>query len=464
MNAGQKVVTAYFALAYWLPMVGNAMFQDDIVSSYKIHPLTWSAIALVFGVYGLFLALSVTQISVFPPVDTAFLRPLVRKAGMLYLRARLAVGLVALPIGIVNLMGGLTSYRYAAEGISETNSTLLLLMILINVVITVDFFYFMFASPEERVGVFTRRYLENLLLASALVISATGIQGMFEALVAVFYSLFPGTFRRLVFVRRGRGPLKPLARALVWVPALLLIFSAAWYAGQVIKVSSSVDVARLLDDPTRISTQVGGDQPFLSSFLYYLLERRSVYYYSLLFSVEASDEELRRGSASVLTFPLQTLWFRAHYILGGSFNVPKPAIGSISQLNYQLLTLDQLPVTDRSGSSPGLIACFNYVLGFPLNVVLCALFLRWLAGAVNVLVHQRGPATLSLVGVLLVLEALRSIFQSPFDYLVVIDESVVHAGLLFSLLVAKTEWLGEMAPAASSARRNVMAVTRGGTR
>ena len=41
----------------------------------------------------------------------------------------------------------------------------LLLMILINVVIAVDFFYLMFVRSEDHIVVFTRRYLENILLA-----------------------------------------------------------------------------------------------------------------------------------------------------------------------------------------------------------------------------------------------------------------------------------------------------------
>jgi hypothetical protein len=452
MTDGQKVVTAYFALSYGLPMIGNALFHDDILSSYKIYPLTRSTVALLLGVYGFFLVLSTTRIPVFPPVDTAFLRPIVRWGGRLYLRSRLAVGLVALPVGVVNLLAGLTSYRYASESISETNSPLLLLMILINTVISVDLFYSMFVRTEKAVGVFTRRYVENILLSITLVVSASGIQGMFEALVSVLYCLFPETFRRLVFVPRGQGLLRPLRRAAVWVPVLLLIFSMAWYVGQFIKASSSIDVATLLEEPEKVAGQVGTEQTFLTSFFYYLIERRSIYYYSLLYSVEASRDELSHGAVAVLAFPLETLGFRVDHFLGGFFGIPRPVIGSISQLNYKLLTADQYPVTDRTGSSPGLVAAFNYVLGFPLNVILCALFARWVARWLNYLVQQSREETLSIVGVLLVLESLRSVFQSPFDYLVVIDESLLQAGLLLALFVSKTEPVDEGSPVTSSTR------------
>ena len=156
-------------------------------------------------------------------------------------------------------------------------------------------------------------------------------------------------------------------------------------------------------------------------------------------------------AVSTLAYPLQTLLFRVDYLLGGPFEIVKPEVGSIAQLNYRLLTAGVLRI--REGSAPGLIASFNYVLAFPLNIVCCALYLRWLSNRVEALLSGQRHRRLSLLGVLLLITFLQVFFQSPFDFLMLIDDAVIYMVLLVGLSVAQREVRAEREPAAPLVRK-----------
>jgi len=436
MGSGSRVVLVYFALTYWLPMIANLLLGDKLVSSYRIYPLTAAAIAQLFGVYCLIVVLRTSGIPVLPSVRFSALRWPLQRIGSIYSRARTVVAVVALALAVVNFASGLTAYRYTSESISEVASPALLLMIIVNVLVMADLFYFMFVrSRDDRIAVGSRRYLENVLLSTALVVSASGIASMFRALVALFYSFAPNTFDRFLFVSRNHRALKRKAVALFAATALGVIFAVAWYSGQAIKVSSSADITTLLDDPERIVAGVASGESAYESFLYYLVERLSIYYYSLLFTVEASSDELHQGAA--LALPLEGFFYRVDFLLGRPFGTPKRDVASINQLNYQLLTVD--PITSRAGSSPGLIASFNYAFAFPLNLLLCALYARWVSRKIDVGLRQGTALTLSWFGLLILHQFVEPLFQSPFDVLIMLDEHVLYVILLLSLLAAKSD-------------------------
>ena len=106
-------------------------------------------------------------------------------------------------------------------------------------------------------------------------------------------------------------------------------------------------------------------------------------------------------------------------------------------MNYQLLTVD--PITSRAGSSPGLIASFNYAFAFPLNLLLCALYARWVSRKIDVGLRQGTALTLSWFGLLILHQFVEPLFQSPFDVLIMLDEHVLYVILLLSLLAAKSD-------------------------
>lgn len=414
MTIGQKLVTAYLAVAYVLPMIGNVLFHDSIVTIYKIFPLTLYSIMLPVAVYVVFLVLSTSRIRFLPKVPIPLLRSIVTRVGRMYQRLRLPFALTAVLLAMEYFSVGLNSYRYSYQGISQVNSWRLILVIILNVVISVDLFYCMFLRPKGVVKIFTRRYLENILLSLTLVLTANGTVSMFMAMTACFYSVSPKMFGRLIFFPKHWTSSRKLMRSVVLGMAILLIFPIAWLSGEAIKVSSSghIDALKAGVD---LAEGFIADEDFVKEYFHYLVASLSSHYYSLLFTAASSRDVLSYGTASPIVLPIDTLFFRADYLLGGLYQVSRPEVGSLSRLNYVLLTAEE--ITPRQGTSPGLIASFNYVFIFPLNVLFCSFYLRWVARIIDVLFRQRHSEALSGFGILLLLVFLQGVFQSPFDFL-----------------------------------------------
>ncbi len=441
MSNGHIVIAGYFLVAYIAPMVANLAFADDIVRTYRLYPLSVECILVLGAVYLFFFFLSATKVPLAPALDAALLRPFIERLGRIYTRWRMAIALALLPVGTASFLAGQTSYRYSATAISETDylsGGLLLAVIVVNVVITVDFVYRMFVSREAATAGSGRRFLENMLLALFLVISANGILSLFEALIALLWSLRPAILDRLLFAPRKPSLVQRGMIATGSAAVLLVVLIVAWYYGTLIKISSSSGGdASLLDWDVLSALGGGTDAVSIASIFYYLVERGSIFYYSLLFTVAAPSVELSYDAVSAIVFPLQTLWFRVDYLLGGPFQMAKPEVGSIAQLNYQLLTAGV--VRSREGSAPGLIGSFNYVLAFPLNLLCCAAYLRWLANRIDDLLKQHRGRMLSPLGVLLLITFLQAFFQSPFDFLLVIDDAVIYVALLLGVSLAQRE-------------------------
>ena len=446
MSSGHVVIGGCLLVSYVVPMVANIAFADDIVSSYTMYPLTWECIAVVAAVYFLFVLLDATKIPLAPSFDVAPLRPFLEGLGRFYVRSRMVVAVVALPIGVASFLAGQTSYRYSEEAISAADLVsrgMLLSTIVLNVVITVDFVYRMFVS-REAAGMGWVRACENVLLALALVAMANGILSLFQALIALVWSLQPLIVDRLLFAPPRRELVKTgdlLKRGAVAAGSAIVyfvVFLVAWYYGTLIKVSSAQGLDTfLLDLDVMMALSGGVDQGSLHGALYNFVERHSIFYYSLLFTLVGRAAEQGYDTVSALAYPLQTLMFRVDYLLGGLFEMVKPEVGSIAQLNYQLLTAGV--VRSREGSAPGLIGSFNYVFAFPLNLLCCAAYLRWLGNRIEDLLRQQRGRTLSPLGVLLLMTFLQAFFQSPFDFLMVIDNTVIYVALILGVALVQRE-------------------------
>jgi len=439
MSLGQKLITVYFIVTYGLPMAGNLLFREHIFTIYKIFPLTFYSIALIGGTYLLFLVLSTSKLRVLPKLNIDALSRILGQIGATYLRARLFVALIALSLAIGYFSAGLNTYRYGEQSISEINSSLLLLANILNIIIMMDLFYCMFVRAAEPSNAFTRRKAENVVLSLSLVLSANGTANMLQALLASIYSLFPRLFRRVTFVAKDERKLKKLIWSVVSVITIFFSFSVAWICGEAIKNSASGNISVLTAGGNMIE-EISTNYELIKNYFYYLIASLSSYYYSLLFTAESPSDVLNYGSSSPLVFPLKTLLFRLDYLLGGFLDVRKPEMGSLSRLNYVLLTAESL--RPREGSSPGLIGSFNYIFVFPLNIIFCAVYLLWLSNIIDVLFRQHKRETLSGFGILLLLLFLQIAFQSPFDFLEVFDDSVVYMALLLGIYVARKRLQG----------------------
>lgn len=433
MSNGEKAIALFFVATYVIPMIGVTLYKDQLLSIYKIYPLTIEAVLNVFAVYALYFFLCRARISLFRPVDFSGLRPVIALAGRLYAKSRLAVALIEIALGLIGLFTRVAGYRYLSEGIVTLDTTTVVLLlpnIILNVVITVDIFYCIFVKNDETYQPLSRRHIEGLLLAVALILSANGIFTLFVAIAALVHALAPSRVHKVFFKLKRES--RSWLQMIFWGAVLLAVLLAAWYFGTLIKLSSSRDVGEVVSELNWLNVLgLVGTEVGVGDLFYLFLERYSIFYHSFVYTLAVAPEELRHGTVSVLTYPLHTLFYRIDYLFGGAFGVPRPEIVAISRLNYELLTVD--PISERAGSAPGLIASFNYVFAFPFNIALCAMFLRWLTKVIDVLLWRNRGESVTFFGQLMLYIFLQTVFQSPFDVLIVFDDAAIYIGLLFML-------------------------------
>jgi hypothetical protein len=433
LTVGQRVITIYFTVAYFIPMLADVLLGDSVVSSYTSVQTTVYSAGLLVVVYSGAMAWSGIGVRILPRFD---LRPLHKHAvriGRFYPKLRLAIGVTALVLAIGNLGTGLNTYRYTEQSISEYSNPLLLVTVVLNMILNVDLLHWVLVNRKHDVPLFSRSRLEMIFLAAVLVISANGTATMMIALAVLGFSLFPRIGVSIVFVPQG-GYGSRVVRLVGVVILGAAILGASWFAGETIKRRASTQVESIDDAQSSVKERILSDEKFLTNYFYYLVYRISIHYYSYLFTLDAPGDVLSAGESTPLLFPLRTAAFRADYVLGSPLNLPRPPISSIGRLNYLLLSAN--PIRDREGSAPGLIASFNYVVFFPLSLVLCALYAGTVAKLIDRFARNAEVGRWSVPGMLIVLLSLQGLFYSPFDLVMIFDDSFIYLSILTGVYLA----------------------------
>lgn len=456
LSTGQRVVLAYFSVAYFVPLIAHtAAFQqlsERPEAIYTIAPLTSFAVAQIVVVFGLFLIISRLSKRVQPPSDPSYVSHVMRSLGIYYNRGRLVFAAVSLATAVIYLFTGMNNFRYSTQTISESGSWLLIIVNVSRLLVSVDLFYLMFCDPEHPAPVFSRRYFENLLLTASLILSANGTVSMFMALATAAYSLFPRRFRQLVFVPISEPRSARAGRGLLLAAAVVTVFALAWISGESIK-GSAAGVLDPINASAAVFDRVSASQEFAIDYFYYLIASTSTHYYSWLYTASADREIINNGTVSPIVFPLQTLLFRIDYLLGSPFHVVRPDVGSLSRLNYLMIRAGAF--NDREGSSPGLLASFNYVFTSPFSSLFAVAYLVWMSRRFDALFRQAPGMQLSLGGVYLSVFFLAGVFQSPLDFVMVFDDVVVYMLLVFGLSYAhRPRWAVIEQPLAQSRWQN----------
>lgn len=437
MNVGQRLITAYFVLFYLVPLVGNSVFGEKIETIYTVAPVTPYAILLLVGVFVLCLIMSRgPRVAMAPALLVSATRNTAKLVGGAYRRQRLPLAIVSLPFSVQHFVSGASGYRYLTEGVSEADSLFLLLIVVLNLIVTVDLFFCMFVRRDERPPFLSRRYVENVLLSLVLVITASGTAGMLVGLASMVYSLWPSWFHRSVFLPKYQGILRKTGRAVITAALAIMVFGVSWMAGETIKMSTGERYQDLVSASDALLEVVRETPGFYENFGYHLISAISSHYYSLLFTADAPRDLLNAGTLSPLVHPLQSLAFRLDYLTGGMLEVPRPEYGSLSRLNYVVLTSEPV-ISLRQGTSPGLIASFNYVFISPFNILFCAIYLCLIARLTNSLLLAHQHKSLSGLGLVLLLFYMLVLFQSPFDFLILLDNAVIYTVLLIGTAIIR---------------------------
>lgn len=180
------------------------------------------------------------------------------------------------------------------------------------------------------------------------------------------------------------------------------------------------------------SKALGSIRPW--PFTQYVVDRMSVHYYSFALTTDAPREQLTYRGVPGPLLPFATMVFRLDCLAASTFGVLKPQVSTLSQLNYKRLT--RKATSAREGTSPGVIASFQYLSPLPFSIILCVLYLAFLCRMLDRLVTP-GLPQMHLVGLVLVMSAYQVLLDSPFDLLLVVDNASIKAGILLALAFAR---------------------------
>lgn len=434
---GVRIMAAYFVMTYFIPMLGNFLFHDDIVSIYKICPLSFFSVFFILGIFACYLVLEKVKVGrLFRPNGIVYF--VCKSIGRIYIKNRMHFALFSIVIAFLSLGYGLSSYRYQTMGISQQSHVALILlsMLCINILM-----FDALASIFFHVGVNSKlslnKRMQNIVVCVALLLLSNGVVTLFMGLFFCFYCFFPRIFFAIFFIDPSKIHIRYLiGRFFGWVFFSFLVFCvlmSAWLVGNAIKASSSGTTIY-----QSYQTKAEGliiNANFLENYLYYLIETTSSSYYSYLLTLSGSDSMTDTGFFYTLSYPLNTLLFRVDYFLGGFFSVPKPQVSSVSHLNYFILVIK--PRSVREGTSPGLIASFNYVFPFPLSGFFCALYMSFLSRILNVLLPSPQKKIISWCGVFIAVRFLLFLFQSPFDFITIFDDGFISLLMLYGVYIVR---------------------------
>lgn len=258
---------------------------------------------------------------------------------------------------------------------------------------------------------------------------------MIEAVIAFSYALFPGMFDRLAFYRaRGAAVGAELRRLVVW-PIGLILLMVAWYSGQVIKMQPE-DFVALATDPGAVTAAIAADRGLVEGVAVYGLARITTDYYSVNLTFDPYYTNGDYPSLSALTPPINELLYRLGYFLPGVLSRDKPDVRAVADVNYRLLSENNGDRTG-AGSSPGPLATFSLVFPFPLSVGFAAVYLLVVSWIIGMLLRSEDGRVLSLFGIVIVQYWLRSLFQSPLDYIIFVDTGTLALALYLGMAFYK---------------------------
>ena len=161
-------------------------------------------------------------------------------------------------------------------------------------------------------------------------------------------------------------------------------------------------------------------------YIDYLISRLSGSYYALMnyanLNLNYTDY------LENLSITHRNLIFRFDSLIGGFFDVSKPAINSINRLNYTLINNEY--IDDRSGASPGIIASFLYQFGSFFGIVLASAYSSYVFKLVD------SVNKFSFLKLLVLIMFFQGIFKAPFQALLIFDTNFLS--LIIFIFYSKT--------------------------
>lgn len=448
MNAGRIAVLGYVLAYLVIPMIGVSVLGRPDYSSYHYSGLT------LWGVVGVATILIACMTPLFSLERLLPMRPDGhRGAKALYHTLQkfiLPVAIVVLALTFILFPPALANYRYLDSGISGLGAGFFIAVALKSVAIALLVWLLAeyIREPERREW---DRRLAVLLLASALVYSASGTGDIFAASFFLLLFLSPRWFVWFTTIDRGtsllagRNLYKYLGIAIIAAQAVASISvgenikdgvgtvaqSISSSVGNVttavvetISTAPSVEPGTPQEEPAPVTDAVASAGNW---FVMRMLEGMASHYYSYMQFFDGFAQQRLTDFAAPLSYPINAVHYRIG-VLTGDHDMVRPDIQSISRLNFVVLSLRSSPM---EGTSPGAVASFAYILPLPLAIAAAILYLALVSALLSQLFYS-AHRQISLVGGLVIMIQLQVLFQSPLDFILIIDNAFVF---LLALIV-----------------------------
>jgi hypothetical protein len=248
--------------------------------------------------------------------------------------------------------------------------------------------------------------------------SCTGLAAAVNSLFLIIFTLFPIQFKRTIFSFKLSLAFSISKRTVRYFCLFILLFALFLVPfgmfGLFIKASFATPGTDIID---------------YFSFSW-LLDRLSPQYFSFISSLDSANH----SQLGYLSDYFANAYYRFEVILHslGFFPFPQRPPVLLDVHNAIFIQAESLPLTYRSGTSPGLIASLNYIYGVfspPFLLIYTYFVYLVLRPIISTVTLPLSPQLYAL----LCWQLLPIFFQSPFSLLLLFDESL--------LLVLSVVWL-----------------------
>jgi hypothetical protein len=416
ISAGSRLIFLYVLYAYIVPAC--VIFYLGYPWIYREFDLNYVALIILFLIFTVYWIVGNFR-------NKKIIPKKIRKSENLLFLLNKKKFLISLLFGSVLIAAfgavfQLNGFRYLATGISESPSFFLTILLAL-VASLLQFFLMVYVFYSTTGG----EALERGLLALGLLLSSNGIATLLVAMLGVIHLFFPKTLRKILFIdvvsfkTLNQYRYQKIITSLFFLPMSVVLAAFAWIAGEAIKrgeLSSVMDLV-LSDELVSFAQD-------------WIVLRVSPSYVSLL---AALDEYALNTQWEVVQdhffAPISTFLFRFNALAYNIFDYPRPLDGTIARINYLLITSPEF-VSDREGTSPGLIASFLYCFPFPLNFMALISYLLFLQNLFSRMIGGINRE-MSFIGWTIFLVFMLPMLSSPFDLLLIIDDGAFSALLIF---------------------------------
>jgi len=300
-------------------------------------------------------------------------------------------------------VNNLNSYRYLDQRLSDSIDLPLLILSFFKSAIFA-FVYIDFDLKKQNIN---KNFLSLFQKIGIILLQLFSVTGLTSGLMLVFsiYLLFafnPDKKNRFFLFF-----FKYLLVFLIFCTLFIISYAIKWK----VDLQESIILIQELD---------------LKNYLDYLVARLSISYYALMNYANLNLNYIDYLENITITY--RNLIFRFDSLIGGIFDVSKPAINSINRLNYILINNDF--IDKRSGTSPGIIASFLYQFGGFLGLILASSYVSYVFKLVD------SVQKFSLLKIFVLIMFFQGVFKAPFQSLLIFDTNFLS--LIIFIYYSKT--------------------------